>query len=189
MQTSIISDDQQRTYSKKFWESLAISNSITFDYNYSSNRLVADWNSWIGNIYSMDSIESLLQDYKVENRTGDITSGIESLLSLLMKDGIIIQNPDEIRHYLLQHQDMICIILPMCDKVREKFQHIAEISIDIYKDKEIVDTYIVIYIRQVEYTHEIIDIIDQISDKCEMLLYNKSGRLNITTDFKPPLKN
>jgi len=185
MQTSIISEIPKYNYNAIQESLLLYSENINENY-YFSNRLIDDWKSWIGNSYLIESMEDNLQNYLLKIKSSALTLGIEKLLFLLMGNGILILNSDEIRNYLLQHQDIVWGILPICDKIREKFRHSAEITIALYMDNEINDSYLVVYVRQAKYIHNIMDIIDQINDDSEMLLKRKSGWLLITTDFKPP---
>jgi len=180
--TSMVSD-MEPTYESK----LLVDNKQINDYHFCSDRFVEDSKSWIGNLYLVESIGVFLRDYLLKTRSSDITAGIEKLLMLLVNDGIIVQNPDEIRDYLLQYYDMINVILPICDRVSDKFQTTAEILFTIYKDNEINDKYIIIFIRQNNYSEDTMNDIDQISEDCRIFLHGKSGWLLITTDFKPPI--
>lgn len=120
------------------------------------------------------------------DKSSDITTEIETLLNLLVSKKIIIPKPAEIRRYLMIYTDMIHIILPICAIINEKLNVPAQVSLEVYKDPEIKDEHLVIYIRQAVYDDEIMNIIDEISEECDGLLHNKSGWLIITTDFKLP---
>jgi len=120
------------------------------------------------------------------DKSSDITTEIETLLNLLVSKKIIIPKPAEIRRYLMVYTDMIHIILPICGIINEKLNAPAQVSLEVYKDTEIKDEHLVIYMRQAVYDDEIMNIIDEISEECDGLLHNKSGWLIITTDFKPP---
>ena len=120
------------------------------------------------------------------DKSSDITTAIETLLNLLVSKKILIPEPAEARRYLMVYTDMIHIILPICSKINEKLNTSAQVSLEVYKDPEIKDEYLVIYVRQTVYDDKIMNIIDEISEECDRLLHNKSGWLIITTDFKPP---
>ncbi|GAI50161.1 unnamed protein product, partial [marine sediment metagenome] len=115
------------------------------------------------------------------DKSSDITTEIETLLNLLVSKKIIIPKPAEIRRYLMIYTDMIHIILPICGIINEKLNAPAQVSLEAYKDTEIKDEYLVIYVRQAVYDDKIMNIIDEISEECDGLLHNKSGWLIITT--------
>ena len=76
---------------------------------------------------------------------------------------------------------------PVANMVTEHFDRNSQISLEVYHDPEIDDSYLVIYVRQNPYSEDIIELIDEIN---ELIAYNLScdvsGWVSVTTDFNFP---
>ncbi|MGB9720334.1 MAG: hypothetical protein ACPL28_02490 [bacterium] len=139
-------------------------------------------------VLDFESITSILYNITALQKSSAISTGIENLFNLLVSTKISIPEPAEVRNYLLVYPDMINILLPVFNKITEKFNTSAQISLEVYEDPEINDKYLTAYIRQETYNENIMDLIDEISSECESLLANSTGWLLITTDFQSPIK-
>jgi len=139
-------------------------------------------------LLDFESKTSIFYNITALQKSSAISVGVENLFNLLVSMKITIPEPAEVRNYLLVYPDMINILLLIFNKIIEKFNSSAQISLEVYKDPEIDDEYLTAYIRQEIYDESIMDLIDEISSECESLLANSSGWLLITTDFQPPKK-
>jgi hypothetical protein len=121
-------------------------------------------------------------DYKIT------TFLVENLLINLRETGICIPQPEKIFNYLLNKIDMVDFLDLICNHTLELFQDsasITQLSLELYNDVEIEDSYLTLYIRQNEYEHNIFEKIDKICDEFQDQFSNIKGWLLITSDFKP----
>lgn len=143
---------------------------------------------WVETSLDFELKKSILYNVTEIHKSSAISTGIENLFNLLVSMKISIPEPAVVRNYLLVYSDMINILLPIFNKITEKFNALAQISLEVYKDPEIDDEYLTIYIRQEIYDENIMDLIDEISSECENMLAGRFGWLLITTDFQSPKK-
>ena len=61
-----------------------------------------------------------------------------------------------------------------------------ELSLELYKDPEVDDRYLTIYVRQKNYDSEIIKRIDKVSERFDDLLEKVSSFLLLTADSRRP---
>jgi hypothetical protein len=59
-----------------------------------------------------------------------------------------------------------------------------EISLELYKDPDGFDSYLILYLRRDNYDDDVADRLDKIFDECEPALGSVSGWLYITADFR-----
>jgi len=118
--------------------------------------------------------------------TTDITSQIEKLFNWLRQKAIVIRQPAVVRDYLLRYPDTIDVLPSLCRTALEQFGIGMQLSLEPYRDPEIDDEYLTLYVRQKEYDERIMDIIDEVCSAHEEELSEMSGWLVVTTDFRPP---
>ena len=112
---------------------------------------------------------------------------IEDLLINLKEKNIMISKSNDIYDYLLDKLDMIDFLASICSVTFEKFQDSSfptQLSLEMYHDPEIEDSYLTLYIRQNEYDKNIFNKIDEICDEFQEQFAKIKGWLLITTDFK-----
>ena len=116
----------------------------------------------------------------------DTTSQIEMVLSQLSMKKILIPKPEPVRDYLLRYPGMTDILVPLCQELKERFGESAQLSLELYRDLEIEDKYLVFYVRQEDYDVHILDAIEDVSKEFEIELSGRPGYLLITSDFRAP---
>jgi hypothetical protein len=116
-----------------------------------------------------------------------ITSQIEILLSWLWDYGVLIPQPAQIRRYLSRYFDLTRIVRSVCKLAIDQFSGKAQLSLEVYGDPEIEDTYLALYIRQAPYSEDILKSIEDLRAEYEVDLTDSSGWFLVTTDFRPPL--
>lgn len=121
---------------------------------------------------------------------GDVAHGIapevKDLLDVLKAMHVIIPKTSEVSEYLLAHLDLSCMIPMICSKLIKAFSEDAMLSLEIYRDPEIHDEYLTLYVRKNEYDEMILDRIDDVMSEFEPALGSASGWLLVTTDFLLP---
>jgi len=116
----------------------------------------------------------------------DITTPIEETLNWLVTKGARIETPSDVRAYLLQYTDILLILPTIFLKANRILPDATQLSLELYRDPEIDDSYLTFYVRQVSYESGILDMIDEINLECETLFIGIRGWLITTTDFRLP---
>jgi len=93
----------------------------------------------------------------------------------------------DVPDYLAAHPDIIPVLAAALDSIERRTEFAGmECSLEVYKDPEILDRYLVLYIRASHYPDSIMDSIEAVWADLDPLLADCSGRLLVTTDFRPP---
>ena len=90
-----------------------------------------------------------------------------------------------VRSYLAAHPALAQDLSRICAHVREQFGEGVELSLELYVDPEIADTYLTLYVRQDSYEPSFVDQIDAVRSPFEDQSRYGDGYLLITTDFHP----
>jgi hypothetical protein len=114
-----------------------------------------------------------------------VTSRIEDTFSSLRKQQILIPRPDEVRGYLIDYPDLIDPLVSVCGIGRAHFATPIQLSLELYRDPEIDDQYLTLYVRQQDYDDSLLDEIDKVCEERRPLLEGIDGHLLVTTDFAP----
>lgn len=121
-----------------------------------------------------------------QNKTFSITSEINDALSEISQVGILISDYKLVRDYLIEYFDMVDILQEACRSAKNHLGERAQLSLEVYRDPEIKDEYLTLYVRQEHYDEDIMETILKISEEYENELVSKSGWFLVTTDFNPP---
>jgi hypothetical protein len=118
--------------------------------------------------------------------TYSLSRDIDATLQRLASEGIIVRHRDRLREYMLRHPDIVSLVpyvggLALCE-----FASRAQISLELYRDPEISDEHVVIYVRQAEYEDNLLGEIEAIQAVYSHKLAQRRGWLLLTTDFQPP---
>lgn len=109
-----------------------------------------------------------------------------ALVDILARRGIRMEHPHEVRRYLDRYPELGDILLSACGEIFNCFDTRARLSLDLYRDPEIADDYLTLYVRQEHYDGDILDILDGIAASLDSQLAASSGWLLLTSDFQPP---
>lgn len=134
------------------------------------------------------SIEAL-SDYlvPVTHSYGEFWSSIQvDWLLTLLKPRVRIPGPDDVRHYLLAHPDMIDFVQSVSSKAWQKCEPPAQLSLEVYRDPELSDEYLTLYVRHSHYDREVLQAIQTLNKESQAEQVEKSGWLLISTDFSAP---
>jgi hypothetical protein len=119
--------------------------------------------------------------------SGEWTYSIEEILSQLAAAGAIFLRPSEVRGYLLRYPEMVSLTFGVANAVLDRFAGTAELSLEVYRDPEIGDEYLTLFVRQRKYDEDIIEKIDQLSAEYQVAFHRTAGWLLLTTDFRDPM--
>lgn len=85
--------------------------------------------------------------------------------------------------YLVEHPDIIELILPVCEIARKHVGTEAQLVLGVYSDPDGGDGHLSLYIRLEHYSTNIFEIISHIEAEYIDKLAGKSGWIIVTTDF------
>lgn len=111
---------------------------------------------------------------------------VEEVLKSLPQMQVLLPRGGEVRHYLLRHSDLCDLLPAICLAVRERFGTDTQLSLEVYRDSEIEDEYLTLYVRQRCYGPDIVEAIEEIREGYEEKLSGRSGWFLVTTDFRSP---
>ncbi|RMG51407.1 MAG: hypothetical protein D6723_10735 [Acidobacteria bacterium] len=110
---------------------------------------------------------------------------INVLLEDLQKAEVRLGERERICEYLLQFPDLIEVIPQAVDAAQSHLPE-ARLFLEVYRDPEIEDQYLVLYARFQEYDESVVDRIEAAEREYLDLLTDKEGWLQLTTDFREP---
>jgi hypothetical protein len=120
------------------------------------------------------------------NDTLSVTMRAEEVLTKVASRNIQVAGLGEVRAYLLQHIDLIDI-LPFVSRIAsETFDPETELSLELYRDPEVEDSYLAFLGRNLEYDEKFFEKMKIIRSGYTDLLTDKSGWILVTTDFDSP---
>ncbi len=107
-------------------------------------------------------------------------------LKQLAESNVLLPNRPEVLGYARRHADLAALLPGIAAPVREFFGPDVELSLELYKDPEINDRYLTLYLRQQIFDPDLIDRIDEFRPRFYDELNQVSGHLLITTDYRKP---
>jgi hypothetical protein len=104
----------------------------------------------------------------------------------LAKHRIMLPCLQEVTGYLANHPELAQLLPGICGEVREALGFEPELSLELYKDPEIDDRYLTLYVRKEKYEPDILDRLQTVSDRFNPRLEDISGYFLLATDFSRP---
>jgi len=135
---------------------------------------------WIPSFSKSLEIEPGLQEEKGE--TGSLVLPVLAVLKQLQTLGVLVSRTDEVNEYLLQFPDLLDIIVEIAEKVRRQLFE-AQLLLDVYRDPEVEDQFLVINARFNNYSDFVLKKIKEVRRGFHEILSQRRGRLLLTTDF------
>jgi len=109
---------------------------------------------------------------------------IERLMEWLARK-VQFENPHSIREYLLRFTELLDVISQAVDAAEKHFPE-AQLVMNVYRDPEIADCYLVLYIRLKHYDDSVMERLEKAEAEFLDQLVNKEGWIQLTTDFREP---
>lgn len=113
---------------------------------------------------------------------------VDLALSQVAASRIDVPEPSLVRAYLNQHLDLIGTLTRTCKTTAETFGRDSQLLLIVYRDPEIENEYLALYIRKNEYPDDFLDALHAVYAAYANELIDKSGWFQVTTDFAPPDK-
>jgi hypothetical protein len=137
---------------------------------------------------SLTELEEVPRNYQLicVPEHSDITLEIERILNWLQMHRVHIHKPEEIRKQLLIDSSLLESLPCIVESANRHLRSNMQLSLELYRDREINYNHLCLYLRQDEYQDDILDIIDLIGDECSSSLPDSLACIHATTDFQPP---
>ncbi len=104
---------------------------------------------------------------------------------VLAASAIEIPRVAEVRSYLNRHSDMYEVTEKICKAARREFGPEASLILQVYRDPEIEDEYLALFVRLRDYAPDTLSRIRSVVDAFDNELCQASGSILLTTDFRP----
>jgi hypothetical protein len=105
-----------------------------------------------------------------------VSSSLDALASLQL----VSANWGRVRPYVELHANLVALLAQVCAEARREFGT-PELCLELYRDPEIADEYLTVYVRVTEYGRDTIDRIERIA-----MAVSASECPLVTTDFRLP---
>jgi hypothetical protein len=122
----------------------------------------------------------------MSTRQTDAPSAIDEMLEQLQSRHVLVPSPFEVKDYLSRYPELADLVARIAHSAGRRFGEQAQLSLELYRDPEIEDEYITLYVRMVKYEAAIMDMIEKIRDEFAEDLAEMRGWLLLTTDFQLP---
>jgi len=107
------------------------------------------------------------------------------LRSALAASAVEIRRVAEVRCYLDSHTDTYGVTEKVCKAARREFGPEAFLTLQVYRDPEIEDEYLALYVRLRAYGPDTLPRMRSVVDAFDNELCQTSGSILLTTDFRP----
>ncbi len=99
---------------------------------------------------------------------------------------VVLPKPGEVRSYLEQYPELVGVLESVCRDAAAEFGGQAELSLELYRDPEIEDRHLSLYVRLPAYDNTLMRRIDAFCARHEDRLCDQAGTILVTTDYRPP---
>jgi hypothetical protein len=120
------------------------------------------------------------------NHLEKVVANRHDILDQLCSHDVLLSRRHDLEAYLVEYPDLASILGDVCEKVRAAFGSATELSLELYRDPEIDDRYLTLYLRQESYSSDFIDRIDAVCAEFHSRLETAEGYFLVTTDFRRP---
>ncbi len=114
-----------------------------------------------------------------EVATPEITEGIGEIA----RAGVLIPCREDISGYLLRYPDTTGWLVALARAAREQLPADVQLNLELYRDPEVDDRYLTLYMRQQEYLRGLLDRAEAIMSQFPHELETCSGWILLTTDI------
>jgi hypothetical protein len=124
-----------------------------------------------------------MKPLEIEDAPEPTSQNGATLWGQLAADDIHTPKPHDVRGYLERFPDTEPVVSEVCAGVRRFFGPSAELVLDLNRDPEIDDPFLILFVRLDEYSLATMQQIDEACQPFEEALANTIGYLLVTTDF------
>ena len=116
----------------------------------------------------------------------DLTVRVATCLQDLQSQRVNLPGAEEVRAYLLRHSDLADVLVSVAEAARRRLGADTQLSLELYRDPEVADAYLTMYVRKRVYGADMLEQLDGLREDYESDLTGKSGWFLLTTDFRQP---
>ena len=109
-----------------------------------------------------------------------------ALLKSASAYNVCIKDQSRTQDYLSRHPDLMRIVTEACEAVRRRFPQPDQLVLELFTDPDSSDEFLTLNVRQEEYSHDLIQILEDLTDPFEERISTASGWFLISTDFERP---
>jgi hypothetical protein len=110
----------------------------------------------------------------------------EACVKLLAAAGVQVADADAVKGYLLRRPDLTPVVWAVASRAKARCGNGDQVALDLYRDPEIEQEHLVIYLRFQEYGEEAMRTLRGLGEEAAVLLRRVAGWLLVTTDFRTP---
>jgi hypothetical protein len=99
---------------------------------------------------------------------------------------VLVSDRQGVNKYISAHPLLGPRVKVLCELARRAFGRNAELALNVYRDPEIDDQYLTLYVRLAEYNPDVLDRIESISQGLGDAPKRAHGHILVTTDFRRP---
>jgi hypothetical protein len=132
---------------------------------------------------AMKSSKTRKQSAGSRNIEVEVPSGI---LQRLAEQSITAPKTHDVAAYLAEYPQLAQLLPNIGAEVRQAFGPQVELTLELYKDPEIADRYLTLYIRKEQYEPDILDRIESVCGRFNPKLEEVPGYFLLATDFSRP---
>lgn len=110
---------------------------------------------------------------------------ISQFLKRVRASGVRIGDKVAVATFLKNHPSLLRTVESTCRDARAELPAGAELELDVYRDPELDDRYLVLYARQAGYAPDLVERIEKVAER-HPAPSGLAARFLFTTDFQPP---
>jgi len=114
----------------------------------------------------------------------ELTSEIHDVLREVSDRGIDLPQRVDVAAYLEGHLHMVAVVEAATAAAAQRAGPNTRLSLEVYRDPEIDDWHLTLYVRQELRDESLLQMVDEIVEAYTGALGGKSGRLSVTADFR-----
>ena len=122
----------------------------------------------------------------MEHSQSAATLGPADRKAALVAQDILVRRPREVAAYLDFHLDLAELLPALCGQGRQEFGPQAELTLQVYHDRESADCHLSLYVRLPCYEGPILERMGRVTQLFDDELSRASGSFLLTTDLRSP---
>jgi len=166
----LIEDEGSSLISEVYWPDSYLSNSDTPRYE----------------VINLEPEYDSTQEEASSSTGGTISGPIEGILRHFRFLNATVISPFKVRDYLYRYPELVELLEYVVQKVYDHFNSDIQLSLEMYHDKETLYESLILYIRQYEYSENIMNVIKEIRRGYRQKFPKNVGNFLLTTDFHLP---
>lgn len=108
------------------------------------------------------------------------------MLDDLSTQGLRIPERQGVLGYLEDHPALVDALGPLVADAHSKLPSDVQLSLELYRDRESEDRYLTLYVRQAQYSPDLLERIEAASADWDGVLRGRGGWVLLNTDYQAP---